>query len=72
MNPAKFYDPRSTLPQVILPAIPYQMRADKLQESARVKMETIVIKNLISSYFDLTKKNVADLVPKTIMAFLVN
>jgi len=35
-------------------------------------METRVIQNLISSYFDLTKKNIADLVPKTIMAFLVN
>ena len=35
-------------------------------------METVVIKNLISSYFDLTKKNIADMVPKTIMAFLVN
>ena len=34
-------------------------------------METRVIQNLISSYFDLTKKNIADLVPKTIMAFLV-
>ena len=35
-------------------------------------METRVIQNLIQSYFDLTKKNIVDLVPKTIMAFLVN
>jgi len=35
-------------------------------------METRVIQNLIQSYFDLVKKNIADLVPKTIMAFLVN
>ena len=48
------------------------MKADEHQESARVIMETRVIQNLISSYFDLTKKNIADLVPKTIMAFLVN
>ena len=34
-------------------------------------METRIIQNLIQSYFDLTKKNIADLVPKTIMAFLV-
>lgn len=35
-------------------------------------METRVIQNLISSYFNLVKKNIADLVPKTIMAFLVH
>jgi len=66
------YDGRGALPPVVLPQIPYKMRAGESQESARVKMETIVIKNLISSYFDLTKKNIADMVPKTIMAFLVN
>lgn len=48
------------------------MRANATQDSARVIMETRVIQNLIQSYFDLTKKNIADLVPKTIMAFLVN
>ena len=35
-------------------------------------METKVIQNLIHSYFDLVKKNIADMVPKTIMGFLVN
>ena len=35
-------------------------------------METRVIQNLISSYFGIVKTTVADLVPKTIMAFLVN
>jgi hypothetical protein len=34
-------------------------------------METKVIQNLISSYFSIVQKNVADLIPKTIMAFLV-
>lgn len=47
------------------------MRASQEQESARVIMETKVIKNLIQSYFDLVKKNIADMVPKTIMAFLI-
>jgi hypothetical protein len=56
---------------VYLPQIPYKMRANAHQESARVIMETKVIQNLIQSYFDLTKKNIADLVPKTVMAFLV-
>jgi dynamin 1-like protein len=35
-------------------------------------METRVIQNLIFSYFSIVKKNIADLVPKTIMNFLVN
>lgn len=71
-NPRNMFSSQSTLPQVILPQIPYKMRAHEDQESARVRLETTVIKNLIKSYFELTKKNIADLVPKTIMAFLVN
>ncbi len=35
-------------------------------------METLMIQNLIQSYFAIVKKNIADLVPKTIMAFLIN
>jgi len=35
-------------------------------------METRVIQNLIFSYYSIVKKNIADLVPKTIMNFLVN
>ena len=35
-------------------------------------METRVIQNLIYSYYGIVKKNIADLVPKTIMSFLVN
>lgn len=46
------------------------MRADT--ENSRIVMETIIIQNLIQSYFAIVKKNIADLVPKTIMAFLVN
>ena len=35
-------------------------------------METRVIQNLIYSYFKIVKKNISDLVPKTIMAFMIN
>lgn len=40
--------------------------------TSRDVMETCIIKNLISSYFWVVKKNISDLVPKTIMCFLVN
>ena len=63
------YD-RSNLPPVILPAIPSKMRATN--ENSRIVMETLMIQNLIQSYFAIVKKNIADLVPKTIMAFLIN
>mmetsp|Transcript_7070 Transcript_7070/g.11908 ORF Transcript_7070/g.11908 Transcript_7070/m.11908 type:complete len:112 (+) Transcript_7070:255-590(+) len=56
----------------MLTQIPLKMRANPHQDSPRVVMETVVIKNLIESYFDLVKRNIQDLVPKTIMAFLVN
>jgi hypothetical protein len=55
---------------VILPAIPSKMRATN--ENSRIVMETLMIQNLIKSYFAIVKKNIADLVPKTIMAFLIN
>jgi dynamin 1-like protein len=35
-------------------------------------MEIMVIKNLITSYFNVVRKNLNDLVPKTIIAMLVN
>ena len=34
-------------------------------------METRITQNLIQSYFSIVQKNIADLIPKTIMAFLV-
>jgi hypothetical protein len=40
--------------------------------SSRDVLETCIIKNLISSYFSVVKKNINDLVPKTIMCFLVS
>ena len=66
------YEDHSNLPAVILDQIPLKMRASAEQEGARVIMETKVIQNLIYSYFNIVKKNISDLVPKTIMAFLVN
>lgn len=50
--------------------IPSQMRPG--MPSNRDLMETMIIKNLISSYYHVVKKNINDLVPKTIMCFLVN
>lgn len=49
---------------------PNQMRPGL--PSSREVMETCIIKNLISSYYQVVKKNISDLVPKTIMCFLVN
>ena len=35
-------------------------------------METKVVQNLIHSYFAIVKTNIADLVPKSVMNFLIN
>jgi len=45
---------------------------DPGQSSDKAIMETRLIKNLIVSYFDTVRKTMNDMVPKTIMAFLVN
>ena len=45
---------------------------DPGQSSPRANMETNIIKNLIVSYFNTVRKTMNDMVPKTIMAFLVN
>jgi dynamin 1-like protein len=58
-----------------LPQAPKSMRAqnsDPGQNSPRSTLEVNIIKNLIMSYFDTVTKNLNDIVPKTIMAFLVN
>jgi dynamin 1-like protein len=49
---------------------PNQMRPSV--PTSRDVMETCIIKNLISSYYHVVKKNINDLVPKTVMCFLVN
>ena len=60
---------------VHLPDMPTYMRAenqDPGQSSPRSQLETHIIKNLIVSYFNTVRKSMNDMVPKTIMAFLVN
>ena len=42
----------------------------KLEREEMVEVE--IIKALISSYFDIVRKNIGDMVPKTVMCFLVN
>jgi len=51
-------------------SFPNQMRSTN--PNSRDLMETCIIKNLISSYYHVVKKNICDFVPKTIMCFLVN
>ena len=58
-----------------LPDMPAYMRAenqDPGQSSPRSQLETRIIKSLIVSYFNTVRKSMNDMVPKTIMAFLVN
>ena len=58
-----------------MPDIPSYMRAedkDPGQSSPRSQLEVHIIKSLIVSYFDTVRKSMCDMVPKTIMAFLVN
>lgn len=58
-----------------LPELATYMRAedkDPGQSSPRNRMEVHIIKSLIVSYFDTVRKTMNDMVPKTVMAFLVN
>jgi dynamin 1-like protein len=56
---------------VHLPQVPDSMKQDVAPtERERVEME--VIKSLMESYFSIVRKTFVDMVPKTIMYFLVN
>ena len=56
---------------VKLPQMPSTVRQPDIM-SERERMEVDIIKSLIASYFAIVRKNIGDLVPKTVMHFLVN
>merc|ERR1712142_643881 len=50
----------------------HQQQQQQLQQQRREQQQLLVIKRFIRSYFGIVKKNIADLVPKSIMFMLVN
>ncbi|CAB9512103.1 Dynamin-1-like protein [Seminavis robusta] len=57
---------------VHLPQVPDTMKQTDTPPTERDQVEMQVIKSLIDSYFKIVRKNFVDLVPKTIMYYLVN
>lgn len=57
---------------VHLPQVPESMRQTDVPPTERERVEMEIIKSLIESYFRIVRKNFIDMVPKTIMYFLVN
>jgi len=57
---------------VHLPSVPANMKQTDIPPSDRELSEMHVIKSLIASYFEVVRKTFTDMVPKTIMFFLVN
>jgi dynamin 1-like protein len=58
--------------EVHLPQVPDTMNTADVPSTDRERVEMEVIKYLIDSYFSIVRKNFIDMVPKTIMYFLVN
>lgn len=57
---------------VDLPQVPDRMNQADIPVTEKEKIEMEIIKTLVGSYFDIVRKNFTDMVPKTIMYFLVN
>ena len=66
-----FSNMKSKVQNVPLPQVPEHMRMNDNPGSREI-VETQVLKNCLTSYFNIVRKHINDLVPKTIMAFLVN
>jgi dynamin 1-like protein len=65
------YTERDNLPRYKLPCVPSVIKVPE-NPKLREQTETEMIKRLITSYFNVVKKNINDLVPKSIVTFLVN
>ena len=52
-------------------SVPSSLKTSKVA-SNKEQLETELIKDLLSSYFGIVRKNIMDSVPKTVMYFLVN
>jgi dynamin 1-like protein len=66
-------NPAGGPPSIVhLPSVPANMKQTDVPPTDRELSEMQVIKSLIESYFKVVRKTFIDMVPKTIMFFLVN